>query len=131
MLRRAVMAGGLLALLAAPTPGAVGSCDGDELDGFADLQGYCTEREELICVRRWRRRELTEEQRDNCRREMIALCERRFWPRECRPTERKTRACLNALRSLDTLSTPEHEIEECNAESLCTVRPVDGGTDAP
>ena len=34
--------------LAAPTPGAVGSCGTDDLDQAADFMSYCQKREELI-----------------------------------------------------------------------------------
>lgn len=126
----------LLALLiSAPTPGAVGSCGSDELSGQADLVAYCTEREELICVRRYERREIGLDERDDCRRAEIARCERRFWAPGCAPTKREANACLNALRSLDTLSTEESEIDECQREALCTARPpeltFDGGVDNP
>lgn len=119
-------------LISAPTPGAVGSCGSDELSGQADLVAYCTEREELICVRQYERRELSVAERDDCRRKEIARCERRYWAPGCAPTKREANACLNALRSLDTLSTPENEIDECQREALCTARvPSDAGPDNP
>ena len=43
----------------------------------------------------------------------------RAWSPAAEPSERVARACLNALRSLDTLSTPEDELEECDDEALC------------
>lgn len=110
-------------LIAAPTPGAVGSCGSDELSGPAELVAYCTEREELICVRRHERREISLIERDKCRRDQIARCSHRYWAPGCAPTKREANACLNALRSLDTLSTKENEIEECQSEALCTARP--------
>jgi hypothetical protein len=119
-------------LIAAPTPGAVGSCGSDELSGPAELVAYCTEREELICVRRHERREISVVERDECRREEIARCSNRYWAPGCAPTKREANACLNALRSLDTLDTPESEIEECQSEALCTARlPADAGVDNP
>ena len=123
----------LLALLiSAPTPGAVGSCGSDELGEPAELVAYCTEREELICVRRHERREISVIERDKCRRDEIKRCARRYWAPGCAPTKREARACLNALRSLETLSTPESELEECQSEALCTARvPTDGGADNP
>jgi hypothetical protein len=127
-----VLGWALLALLiSAPTPGAVGSCGSDELSGQADLVAYCTEREELICVRRYERGDLVSVgDRDDCRREEIARCERRFWAPGCAPTKREANACLNALRSRDTLSTKEDELEECQREALCTARPPDITVDA-
>lgn len=116
----------LAALISAPTPGAVGSCGSDDLSGRADLVAYCTEREELICVRRFERREITLPDRDDCRRAEIARCARRFWAPGCAPTEREARACLNALRSRATLHTPEDELEECQREALCTARVPEG-----
>jgi len=119
-------------LISAPTPGAVGSCGSDELAGPADLVAYCTEREELICVRRHERREISVIERDRCRREEIARCSRRYWAPGCAPTKREANACLNALRSLDTLSTLESDLEECQREALCTARPpADAGVDNP
>lgn len=119
-------------LISAPTPGAVGSCGSDELSGTADLVAYCTEREELICVRRHRRREISLAEQDTCRREQIARCSQRFWAPGCAPTKRQANACLNALRSLDTLGTKETEIDECQSEALCTAQiPVDAGVDNP
>lgn len=119
-------------LISAPTPGAVGSCGSDELSGQADLVAYCTEREELICVRRHERREISLIEQDKCRREQIARCSHRYWAPGCAPTKREANACLNALRSLDTLSTPESELEECQSEALCTARlPSDAAVDNP
>ena len=118
---RRALAGVLLFLvLAGPTPGAVGSCGGDELDREADLDSYCAEREQLVCVRQALRREITSGQRDDCRRTAIVDCRNRSWAPRCQPTERQTQACLNALRSLDTLNTPDDELEECQTEALCT-----------
>jgi hypothetical protein len=112
----------LLLGLGAPTPGAVGSCGGDDLSETADLQSYCIAREDLVCVRRGERGELSAVGVDKCRRDALEVCPRRWWSPECRPTEREARACLNALRSLDTLSTPEGEIEECQVSALCRAR---------
>ena len=130
---RVAMMLGLALLLAAPTPGAVGSCGPDDLSGPADLVSYCTEREELICVRRAERGEFTPFERDECRRAEIARCERRSWAPGCSPTARQARACLNALRARSTLDTPEAELEECQRQALCTARqPVsDAGLGSP
>jgi hypothetical protein len=118
--RRALAGALLFVVLAGPTPGAVGSCGGDELDREADLDSYCAEREQLVCVRQALRREITSGQRDDCRRAAIAACRNRSWAPRCQPTERQTQACLNALRSLDTLNTPDDELEECQTDALCT-----------
>ena len=115
----------IFGLLGGPTPGAVGSCGGDELEEPADLASYCSEREQLVCVRRELRHEISIAERDDCRRAAIEACTRRFWPSDCRPSERQTRACLNALRSTDTLQMQESELEECHTEALCTVEPSD------
>jgi hypothetical protein len=122
----------LFALLCGPTPGAVGPCGGDELDREADLDSYCAEREQLVCVRQALRREITIAERDECRRQAIEDCRNRSWAPRCQPTERQTRACLNALRSTDTLDTPEDELEECQNKALCTAElRVDAGIEAP
>lgn len=113
---------GFALLIAAPTPGAVGSCGGDELEEEADVVSYCQEREQLVCERKRRRGELTDDGAQTCRHQVIDLCAHRFWPSECRPTQRVARACLNALKSLDTLDTKEEDIDECKAESLCSIR---------
>jgi len=123
--RRALSSVLLFLVLAGPTPGAVGSCGGDELDRDADLDSYCAEREQLVCVRQALRREITSGQRDDCRREAIADCRNRSWAPRCQPTERQTQACLNALRSLDTLNTPDDELEECQTDALCTAERSD------
>jgi hypothetical protein len=121
----------LVLLLGGPTPGAVGSCTGEgKLDAFADLASFCKESEQLKCVRRALRKELTTQQRDDCRRAAITDCEQRSWAPGCHPTERQARACLNALRSLDTLSTKEKDIAECNQRALCTAQPAPRTVDA-
>ena len=120
-------------LLGGPTPGAVGSCGGDELAGQADVQSYCTEREQLICVRQQLRREISIAQSNQCRRDMIERCKSRAWAPQCKPSERAARACLAALRSLDTVDTKESEIEECSMPALCSVKvkaPTSIGDDA-
>lgn len=115
----------LLLGLAAPTPGAVGSCGGDRsLDELANLDRYCKEREQLVCVRRGLRKEISLAKTNDCRRTAIKQCELRSWSPGCAPTQRQTRACLNALRSIDTLQTPEDQISECNARALCTAHAV-------
>jgi hypothetical protein len=131
--RRLLAAVALFALLGGPTPGAVGACD-DSVDGFADLSEYCKEREELTCVRRALRKELSTQERDDCRREALSACERRFWAPDCRPTTRQANACLNALRAEETVNTPEDELDECNTQALCTVKTSAAGSgsfDAP
>lgn len=120
----------LWALVVAPTPGAVGSCDDGELDDPVDFSYYCRNREELACVRRFLRRELTENERDECRLDAVDACQRRAFPSDCRPTRRTAESCLNALRSLDTVETKEDELSECNARELCRATPSeleDGG----
>jgi hypothetical protein len=121
----------LMLLLGGPTPGAVGSCGTDDLDDFADIQRYCAKREQLVCVRRNLRKEITNAQRDDCRRAALKQCASRSWAPECHPTEREALACLNALSDLDTLHTPEAEIHECSTEALCTLHyePKPGGTE--
>lgn len=113
----------LFLLLAAPTPGAVGSCStGDELQDAADVESYCKQREELICIRRYLRKELSIDDRDDCRRKVTDLCERRFWAPECRPSVRQANACLNALRAEETVDIPEGKLIECDTSSLCTAK---------
>lgn len=114
-------------LLGGPTPGAVGSCGGDDLDQSADLQTYCVEREDLTCVRRWHRNEINDQQMNECRLDARTLCARRTWSNDCRPTERQARACIHALASSDTLQTPEDEVRECSIEALCTVTTLPEG----
>ncbi len=126
-LRLLLAALSLSLLLTAPAPGAVGSCSGENLEREADLVSYCKEREELTCVRRAARQELSVVERDECRRTEIARCDHRFWAPGCRPTQREANACLNALRSLDTLGIPEDELHECDRSALCTARTLDAG----
>jgi hypothetical protein len=122
----------LFTLLCGPTPGAVGSCGSDELAREADLESYCAQREQLVCVRQSLRREITIVERDECRRQAIMDCHNRSWAPRCQPTERQTQACLNALSSTDTLNTPEDELEECQTKALCTAEPRgDAGIEAP
>lgn len=111
--------------LAAPTPGAVGSCGRDDLSERAEFGDYCQRREELVCTRRFLRKEITAEARDICRWDAIDACERRSFPRDCRPTRRETDACLRALASFDTLQTPDSEIAECRRDALCHATPSD------
>ncbi len=123
--RRLVVGALMLLFLAGPTPGAVGSCGAEE--GFADLLSYCREKEELICWRRELRGEFGGDPQGvvDCRRQARRECEERFWPPDCRPTERQANACINALSSADTVETAESEIAECEREALCTVDPED------
>jgi hypothetical protein len=122
----------LMLLLGGPTPGAVGSCGSDDLSGLADIQRYCAQREQLVCVRRNLRKEITNGERDDCRRAALKQCSSRSWAPECHPTEREARACLNALSDLDTVKTPEDEISECSTKALCTLnyQPHRGGPTA-
>jgi hypothetical protein len=118
---RALAGCALVLLLGGPAPGADGACSGGpNLDRAADLETYCKQRDQLVCVRRGLRKELTLGQTNDCRRTAIQQCELRSWSPGCMPTERQTRACLNALRSLDTLQTHEDQIAECNRKVLCT-----------
>jgi hypothetical protein len=112
----------LALLLGGPTPGAVGSC-GEE-DEFVELIPYCEEREQLICYRQYLRGELGSGDRgvEKCRRDAVEACRNRRWAPGCRPTERQARACINALEAVDTLDTPESEIDECSDQALCRVR---------
>ncbi len=136
--RLAFVVGAWLALMG-PTPGAVGACGGDDLAGPADFQPYCQQREQLICVRRDLRREITDAERDRCRLAGIDACKLRSFPSDCHPTERQARTCLNALASFDTLNTKEDKLPECVTSALCQLPPSAasdaaasdaGGTDA-
>ncbi len=116
--------------IVAPTPGAVGSCGESDLSGPIEFNYYCRNREELACVRRYLRKELTERERDMCRWDAYDACKRRDFPSTCHPTKRAAEACLNALRSFDTLETKEEDLEECDTDALCRVTPSedpDGG----
>lgn len=108
-------------LLTGPTPGAVGSCGEEHLGEPAELESYCSQRDQLVCVRRNLRRELTNQETDDCRRAAIERCQSRSWAPECQPTQRQARACLNALQSFDTLSTQESELGECSTGALCAI----------
>jgi len=107
----------------APTPGAVGSCDDADLEAPAEFAYYCRNREELTCVRRYLRKEITERERDSCRWAAVDNCKRRAFPSDCRPTKRAAEACLNALRSFDTLEIKERSLVECDSDALCRVTP--------
>lgn len=111
--------------IAAPTPGAVGSCNSDALDEPADFMSYCQKREELICTRRFLRNEITAEARDICRWDAVDACGLRAFPSDCRPTRRETEACLRALASFDTLDTAEADLKECKTKALCKATPSD------
>jgi hypothetical protein len=112
----------LALLLGGPTPGAVGECKGDDGEELADLETYCVEREDLMCVRQAERGDLSEVATIECRQEGRAACDQRTWSPDCWPTKRQAEACLRALRSRDTLDTPDDEIEECSVDVLCRVR---------
>jgi hypothetical protein len=114
-------------LIIAPSPGAVGSCNGDDLDEPADLVTYCTERETLVCVRELMRGERDGYSTNQCRVDGAERCARRFWGPSCRPTKREANACLNALRAKATLETQEEDIPECDKDALCTARPPTTG----
>ena len=121
-------------LLAAPTPGSIGACGGDDLDQPAELSSYCQQRGELTCVRRFLRKEITATERDACRWNAIDTCAMRSFSPNCRPSERQTRACLNALSSLDSLSTQESDLPDCNTNALCGAKvapQADAGTGQP
>jgi hypothetical protein len=121
-------------LVSAPTPGSVGSCGADQLNDPADFSSYCQQREQLGCVRRFLRKEITAATRDQCRWDAIDACSRSAFPSDCRPTRREADACLNALSSFDTLSTQEQNIPECKQKALCMATPseqTDAGIDKP
>ncbi len=120
MIARLLVAIALLVLCTAPTPGATGGCGGDDLDDAADVRAYCSEREQLVCVRRYLRKEISARDRDSCRYDAVERCMSRTFPNECRPTQRVADACLNALASFDTLDRDEESIEECSARVLCS-----------
>jgi len=111
--------------LAAPTPGAVGSCGADDLDLPTDFMSYCQKREELICTRRFLRHEITAEARDICRWDAVDACGLRAFPGDCRPTRRESEACLRALASFDTLDRAEADLKECKTNALCKATPSD------
>jgi hypothetical protein len=122
--RRALLLIGLgWMAIAAPTPGAVGSCGSDDLAEAANFSSYCQQREQLICTRRYLRKEITAETRDSCRWDAIDACDRRAFPSDCAPTKRETEGCLRALSSLDTLDTKEDKISECSQSALCKATP--------
>jgi hypothetical protein len=122
-----VLRGSLIALLfgliAAPTPGAVGSCGDSDLSKPVNFTYYCRTREELTCVRRFLRKEITARERDQCRWDAVDACARRSFPYDCQPTKRIAEGCLNALRSFDTLDTTEDRIKECATDALCRATP--------
>jgi hypothetical protein len=119
-------------MLCAPTPGSVGSCGTDPLDDSADFSSYCQQREQLVCVRRNLRKEITDAATEECRWDAIDTCARSSFPSDCRPSRRETDACLNALASFDTLHTKEADIPECKPERLCTAtKQVDAGVENP
>ena len=120
---RWLLVGFVWCLLVAPTPGAVGSCGEGELNEPAEFSYYCRNREELACVRKYLRKEISERQRDTCRWDAVDACKRREFPSTCRPTKRAAEACLNALRSFDTLETEEQDLPECNTDTLCRATP--------
>ena len=114
----------------APTPGAVGSCDDSELSEPVEFSYYCRNREELVCVRKFLRKDITETERDECRWDAVDGCKRRDFPSTCHPTKRAAEACLNALRSFDTVETDEEDLKDCNTDALCRATPSeepDGG----
>jgi hypothetical protein len=120
-------------LISAPTPGAVGSCGADKLDVPSNFSSYCQNRGQLVCVRRFLRKEITADSRDSCRWAAIDACALRSFASRCTPTLRQTDACLTALSSFDTLSTPDDAIPECDEKILCTATPSqasDAGVDA-
>jgi len=130
----------LAMLLVGPTPGAVGSCNQNEddnpvLDMGDEMIDYCQEKEELTCFRQGERGELDKEKGevDACRKAVRRICETRTWQPDCRPTKRQAEACINALRSMDTLDTEESKIKECSEDALCNVeyeKPESSDSDA-
>jgi len=114
-------------LLSGTTPGAVGSCNGDdELSRPAEFRSYCEQREQLVCIRRFLREEITAEARDICLWDALAACALRAFPAGCEPTLRETDACVRALSALDTVDTPDDQIGECQ---LCEGEAADGIAD--
>jgi hypothetical protein len=110
-------------LLSGTTPGAVGSCGDDKGTRPADFTSYCQQHDELICTRRFLRKEITSEAYDSCRWDAVDACARRAFPSGCNPTQREADACLRALASFDTLNTPDTEIAECQVKALCKATP--------
>ncbi len=121
MVRRALVATSLLLLLGGPTPGAVGSC-GEESAPLVDLVDYCVDRELLSCRRRQLRGELNDDTYADCADDVVrVICPSRFWAPGCRPTTRQANACIEALRSYDTLQIEERDLPECKVSALCTI----------
>lgn len=127
--RKLALLVGLWLCVIAPTPGSVGSCNGDRLDRAADLRQYCEQREQLICVRRFLRKEITAAARDSCRYRGIDACMQRSFAASCQPTQRQANACLNALASFDTLNTADDAVPECQTGALCNA-PLQTTSDA-
>lgn len=123
MKSRWLLVGFVWCLLVAPTPGAVGSCEEGDQNEPVEFTYYCRNREELACVRKFLRKEITERERDQCRWDAVDRCNRRDFPSTCHPTKRAADACLNALRSFDTLKTPENKLPECDSDALCRATP--------
>lgn len=123
----------LIPILGGPAPGAVGGCGcgDDPLDAPVDLEAYCLEREQLVCVRAFERGKGSVFDRDDCRRAAAEVCANRSFPRECEPSQRQAQACLNALHSRSTLERRVNQLRECR--DLCDfdanpdANPVDGG----
>lgn len=109
----------LVPVLSGPAPGAVGGCGcgDDPLDAPADLEAYCIEREQLVCVREFERGTGSVLDRDDCRRAVVEVCANRSFPRGCEPSQREAQACLNALHSRSTLDRRADQLRECR--DLC------------
>lgn len=118
----------LLLVLGGPAPGSVGACGEDS--ELVEPVGYCKRREQIICARQLARGEVDRIGYETCVLEAQAVCERRIFAPECRPTQRQADACLRALRSTETLQTPADQVEECSTEALCRSRTRDAGAEA-
>ncbi|MCS6797594.1 MAG: hypothetical protein NZ898_03525 [Myxococcota bacterium] len=115
--RRLATAAGLWVLLVAPAPGAVGSCDAEDV--AADPYDFCYEINGLKIQRDDAAGRITEAEARARLAMLDTTCRAFAWPADCvpPPTRLEQRACADALSDVSRLHEPSDAIAEC--QDLC------------
>jgi len=105
-------------LLAAPTPGHVGSCS-DTTDAPADPEAFCTLERNWNCARLKYMSDascgplFTQMQYDDCRARIPTDCSGFRFAAGCVPTQRQTDTCISALSNMDNGCVAEAMLDQC------------------
>ena len=115
---RGALAACVFVLLGGPTPGSVGSCS--ETSAYVDPVQFCKDRKFWSCQRQWVTGAINDDQLAVCLEPIEATCAGSTWDAcDPPPTNRRGKACINALRDMDRVAIPEGDLSECQTAVLC------------